>query len=174
VVTHVLLDADGVLQRHPQPVVDLVRRVAGSGASERLAAGGRLARALHERVWLTIAPDDAVLALVRELRAGGVRVHLATNQRRARATYMRDVLGYGDHFDETFYSADLGAEKPDPAYFRAVVELLGVEPGECLLVDDRAPNVRAAREVGLLAEQWTTRDGMPALRAALVRHGVLR
>lgn len=170
-VSHVLFDADGVLQRHPVPAVDLVRRVAGSGVSERLADGGRLAQSLHERVWLTVATDPAVLAVVAELRTAGVGVHLATNQRRARAAYLRER--YAPVFTTCFYSVDLGVEKPDPAFFRAVVESLGVPPADCLLIDDRTPNVRSARGVGLSAESWTTHDGLPRLRKALARHGLL-
>lgn len=172
-VSHVLLDADGVLQRNPQPLVDLARRVAGSGASERLARGGPLATRLHERVWLTIAADQDVLDVVGEVRATGVQVHLATNQRAARAAHMRDVLRYADHFDQTFYSSDLGAEKPAPEFFEAVLDRLGAAPGDCLLVDDRRPNVEVARSVGLQAERWTTRDGMRDLRRFLALHGAL-
>lgn len=174
-VEHVLLDADGVLQRHPGRLLDVVRRVAGSGVDERLVAarrGRRLATWLHETIWLDIAADPDVVAVVTGLRAAGTRVHLATNQQPARAAHMREVLGYGDVFDTCWYSGDLGVAKPDPEYFRRVVAGLGVEAGRCLLLDDRTPNVRAAREVGLAAERWTTAQGQPALRAALARHGL--
>lgn len=174
-VEHLLLDADGVLQRHPGRVLDVVRRVVGSGADERLVAarrGRRPATWLHETIWLEIATDPDVVAVVAGLRAAGTRVHLATNQRPARAAYMRDVLGYGEVFDSCWYSSEVGIGKPDPEYFRRVVAGIGAEPGACLLVDDRAPNVRAARGVGLAAERWATAQGQSALRAALARHGL--
>lgn len=37
-VRHVLLDADGVLQRHPDGLVDLARRLLGGTTDERLVA----------------------------------------------------------------------------------------------------------------------------------------
>lgn len=174
-IEHLLLDADGVLQRHPGRVLDVVRRVVGSGADERLVAARRfrrLAHHLHETVWLDIATDPEMLALVAGLRDAGTRVHLATNQRPSRAAHMRDVLRYDDVFDTCWYSSELGVSKPDPDYFRRVVAGLGVEPDRCLLIDDRSPNVRAARGVGLAAERWTTAQGQPALRSALARHGL--
>ncbi len=197
---HVLLDADGVLQRHPNGLVDVARRLLGGTTDERLvevfeaeapyltAAGdfpaaltGRLrtfgvrtpALELHRQVWLTIEVDQAVLAIVERLRAAGTQVHLATNQHEHRAAYMRDELGYDARFDSCWYSCDLAVAKPDPAFFRAVTEGLGAQPAECLLVDDNARNIESARSVGLAAEQWTTRDGHAALEIVLARHGLL-
>ena len=198
-VRHVLLDADGVLQRHPNGLVDVARRLLGGRTDERLvdafeteapyltsggdfpaALGERLrtlgirtpALELHREVWLTIEVDEQVLALVERLRSAGLAVHLTTNQHRHRAAYMRDELGYDRVFDSCWYSCEVGVAKPDRGYFRAVLAGLGASPEECLLVDDSSPNVDTARGLGMRAEQWTTRDGHEALRNALARHGV--
>jgi sugar-phosphatase len=40
--------------------------------------------------------------------------------------------------------------KPDPAGYRLAAERLGVEPGECLAVEDSPGGVRAARDAGMI------------------------
>ncbi len=198
-VRHVLLDADGVLQRVPGDWVALVRPWLGPDAlgflqgfwSEETPAlrgegdvlsllADHLRRAgnpadpaeVFEAVWLAIEVDPASMALLHELRATGVGVHLGTNQERRRAAHMRTALGYDDLFDVSCYSCDLGAAKPEPAYFLRAVARVGDEPASVLFVDDRADNVEAARSVGLRAEQWHLDDGHDRLRAVLTGHGV--
>ncbi len=198
-VSHVLLDADGVLQRHPRGWVE----AAGAFVGDRAAAffvdvtehehtcltGARdfeplLADALvryaveapapevYAEVWLTIETAPATVALVHELRRLGLGVHLGTNQQAGRAAYMRTVLGYDDLFDESFYSCELGAAKPTPAFFGAVLDRLGTTAPEVVLVDDHEANVAAAREVGLAAEHWHLADGIPRLHGLLAGHGI--
>ncbi len=48
-----------------------------------------------------------------------------------------------------FVSFELGIMKPQPEIFQHVVSALGVEPKDCLLVDDDDVNVQGARRVGL-------------------------
>lgn len=199
-VRHVLLDADGVLQRRPRGWVDLVAPWLGPDAREFLEGfwaeegpalrghgdflgllGDHLdragidtdPRAVFEAVWLDIEVDASSIALVGELRAAGIGVHLGTNQERLRAAHMRTVLGYDDVFDVSCYSCDLGAAKPDPEYFVRALDLVGDDPGSVLFVDDRADNVEGSRSVGLRAEQWELDQGHAALRALLAGHGVL-
>ena len=59
--------------------------------------------------------DAVVLASVRRLRAGGMRVYLATNQERHRARYLMETLGLLAHVDGIVHSAALGHSKPSPA-----------------------------------------------------------
>src|SRR5688572_26843640 len=47
------------------------------------------------------------------LRSSGIRVYLATNQEHLRAGYLMKTMGLADHVDGIFYSARLGAQKPD-------------------------------------------------------------
>jgi putative hydrolase of the HAD superfamily len=197
----VLWDADGVLQRVPRgseesmrPAVEgLVDDVDGFLAeavrAERPALTGDVrwvdvlpgllerwgiadARDDVLRIWLSIEEVPGTHELVRALRAAGVRCWLATNQDERRGRLMHEQLGYADLLDGAFYSYELGLAKPDPAYFAAVADRLGVAPGRLLLIDDNAANVAAARSVGLDAEVWSHREGLRVLRDHLSRRGL--
>jgi putative hydrolase of the HAD superfamily len=107
--------------------------------------------------------DQAVLADVDELRGAGHKVFLATNQEHRRADYLMKDMGLGAHVDGIFYSADLGARKPDRGFYLGVSEQLGAETP--VFVDDNLPNVQAARAFGWRAHQWL--DGLRLIDLAL-------
>ncbi|HEY9411276.1 MAG TPA: HAD family phosphatase [Jiangellaceae bacterium] len=123
------------------------------------------------RPWTMIDIDAAVVEVVRSLRSAGVECYLATNQHAFRAALMRQ-LGYGEWFDGQFYSCELGLAKPDPAYFAAILERLGVAPERVLFIDDRADNVVGARQAGLLGEVFTSTSGVAGLHRLLDGHGL--
>jgi putative hydrolase of the HAD superfamily len=127
---------------------------------------------VYRGIWLSMEPVAASLAVVRALRRGGYGVHLGTNQERYRAVHMREVLGYDALFDVSCYSWELGAAKPDLAFFIEAARRIGAEPSAILFIDDNAQNVAAAREAGLSAEQWCVDDGHDVLHGLLARHGV--
>lgn len=203
-VEHVLLDADGVLQYLPGGWREAMRPYLGDRAEaflegtwhdELAALRGEsdflvdLARNLTEfgvdtsveelypAVWHSIEVVPETMAFVRELQAAGYGVHLGTNQEQHRAAFMRTTLGYDHVFDVSCYSCDLGATKPDPAYFTEAAALIGAAPETIVFVDDTERNVLGAREAGLAAEHWWVdldapdRD-LPRLRALLAAHGV--
>jgi len=93
-----------------------------------------------------IEPDTEITRLVRALRGSGLSCCLATNQERHCASYMSDQLGYRKLFDREFYSCRMGVAKPSIAYFRAIVDELGVPPAHVLFIDDRELNVTSAKE----------------------------
>jgi len=64
--------------------------------------------------------DEVLLADLAALRAQGTALHLATVQEHHRARYLWNTLGLHARFDAMHYAADLGAAKPDLAFFRAV------------------------------------------------------
>lgn len=199
-IQHVLLDADGVLQNVPggwlaalapylgdhaeqfihEANIDEQPCLRGEGDFLPLLAG-HLERygvtqpvaEVYPAVWHDIHVEPTSVDLVRALRDVGLGVHLATNQEAHRASYMKSELGYDDLFDESFYSCDLGAAKPDAAFFTTAVDRLGTTPPEVLFVDDSEPNVVAAREVGLAAEHWHIADGIPRLHGLMAGHGIL-
>ena len=102
-----------------------------------------------EDVYPDVAPAFAAL------RAQGLRVVLAGNQPGRRAAQLRALEL---PVDDLVTSDELGVEKPDPAFFAAVLTRLGVEdPSRVLYVGDRVDNdVLPASEAGL-ATCWLTR-----------------
>jgi len=127
---------------------------------------------VYRAVWLGVEPAAASLAVVRALRRDGYGVHLGTNQERYRAAHMREVLGYDALFDVSCYSCELGAAKPELAFFTRAAGRIGAAPSAILFIDDNRDNVAAARTAGLAAEQWCLDDGHEVLHSLLARHGV--
>jgi len=192
----VLFDADGVLQ-YPKPgweeafgrlgreftreVFDLedayLRGESGirEAVAELVSARGGTPQdaAAMSAAWDGIDVDPAAMAVVDEVRASGVATHLASNQHDVRAALMREFPAYRASLGELFFSCDLGLRKPDPAYFTAIIDRLGVPPHRVLFVDDLPRNVAGAEEAGLAADVHVWADGAAGLREIFVRRGVL-
>ena len=54
-------------------------------------------------------------------------------------------------FDAIVESSKAGVRKPDPRIYRMACELLGVEPGACVYLDDLGINCKPAAELGMQA-----------------------
>lgn len=100
----------------------------------------------------THAPDMAGLVL-RAHRAG-LRTALLSNS--WGNEYPRD--GWDEMFDAVVISGEVGMRKPEPEIFTHTLQLLEVEPKETVFVDDLAPNVRAAAELGLVGVLHSSYD----------------
>ncbi|SDY54963.1 putative hydrolase of the HAD superfamily [Micromonospora pattaloongensis] len=111
------------------------------------------------------AVDPDVLGFIRELRAGGVRVGLATN-----ATDLLDAdlaaLNLVDELDVVINSSVVGVHKPAKDYFHEACRAVGALPKQVLFVDDDDRTVRGARAAGLSAHRWTGPHDLTYLRAA--------
>ena len=109
--------------------------------------------------------DQGLLAQLAPIRAGGVKLHLATVQEHERARYIWDELALKRHFDGMHYAAELGCAKPDGAFYRAAAARSGLTPEEICFIDDKQANVDAARGEGWSAALW---DGTRPLVALII------
>jgi putative hydrolase of the HAD superfamily len=110
--------------------------------------------------------DDEVLAFVRDVRAAGLPVALATNATdRLRGDL--ETLGLTGEFDTVVSSYELKIHKPAPEFFERASAALGLEPYWILFVDDDDRAIRAARVAKMPAYRWSERRQFPYLRAAL-------
>lgn len=57
-------------------------------------------------------------------------------------------------FDATVLSGDVGVVKPNPAIFQMIAEKLGVDTGECVMIDDIEDNCAGADASGMRAIQF--------------------
>ena len=72
-------------------------------------------------------------------------------------------------FDVLVWSYQLGVAKPDPAIFRYTLSELGTLPEETLFIDDKRPNVEAARALGIQAIEYSS---VERLREELIAAGL--
>jgi len=110
--------------------------------------------------------DPEALAFVREVRAGGRKVGLATNAT-DRLRPDLDALGLAGEVDVVISSWEQKLHKPAPEYFQRACDLLGLAPKHVLFVDDDDRVVRGARAAGLSAYRWTGPEHVTYLRKAL-------
>ena len=82
-----------------------------------------------------------------------------------RARYLMEDLALADHVDGIYYSACVGHKKPSPEFFHEIVRSVNRAPGELLLVDDSAENVRCAVSAGWNAVHWSMDTDLNAARS---------
>ena len=146
-------DAMGKLLRRDPEALRLVRGLEtaaiaeddfGERFGELLGIADRAG--LVDRMFAGIKPDEAMLGALRAARATGVRTGLISNSMGA-GRYDRD--GFPELFDGVVISGDVGLHKPQPEIFRLGCERVGLEPGECVFVDDLRENCDGAEAVGM-------------------------
>lgn len=100
---------------------------------------------------------DDVLPTLEALRERGVRTAVVSDAWPNLPSLHAD-LGIDDFFEAYAISAVLGCRKPDPGMYRHASDALGLEPGDCLFVDDSPELVAAALDLGYHG-RWMNREG---------------
>ncbi len=116
------------------------------------------ARGLLQRMFAQFEHAPAMSALVLRARQAGLLTGLLSNS--WGNDYPRE--GWDDMFDAIVISGEVGMRKPEPEIFVHVLDLLGVSAAETVFVDDLPHNVRAARDLGLVAVHHTSYDDTAA------------
>jgi beta-phosphoglucomutase-like phosphatase (HAD superfamily) len=70
------------------------------------------------------------------------------------------ALGLDGYIRAAAAAEDVTAGKPDPAIFLAAASILGVAPSRCVVVEDVAAGVEAARRAGMVSI-GLSRNGPP-------------
>ena len=115
-------------------------------------------------------PNAPMLDLMRDLRDRGFRMAILTNNVREWEELWRAKLPLDEIFEVIVDSGWVGMRKPDPAIYALVVERLGdgLEPSDCLFVDDNEENVHAARALGMTAVHFReTEQAIEDIRAVV-------
>ena len=114
----------------------------------------RLADA-KEREYRRLAREGELLPLpgaaewVKRLREQGWRQAIASSAPRANVEVMLAALRLDEAFDATVSAEDVTAGKPDPQVFLAAARKLTTAPANCIVVEDAAAGVEAARRAGM-------------------------
>jgi beta-phosphoglucomutase len=116
-----------------------IERVADAKEVEyrRLAAAHGLTLLAGAAEWLA------------RLRAGGWKQAIASSAPRLNVEAMLRALDLHHFFDAIVSSEDVAAGKPDPEVFLVAAAKLGVPAIRCIVVEDAAAGIEAARRAGM-------------------------
>ena len=131
---------------------------------------GRPLPPLHEEWRASQRVIEPNVRLVSELRAS-YKLAILSNADISLRERLEGDIGIHHLFDDIVCSAEVGMAKPEPAVYLLSAERLGLEPSECVFVDDLDSNVEAARQVGMQAVLFS-KDKGDDLRAQLATLGV--
>ena len=87
-------------------------------------------------------------------RTASARVKLLVRQ----AVLSAEVATIYALFDAVLESRVLGVRKPDPRFYELACEALGVQPDECVFLDDLGVNLKPARALGMHTIKVTDPD----------------
>jgi len=113
--------------------------------------------------------NEPMIGVMRDAGARGFRMALLTNNIREWEPLWRAMLPVDEIFELVVDSAFVGMRKPEPGIYELTVERLGgIDPADCLFVDDVEVNVDAARELGMRTVHFQSNDqAIPEIEAAL-------
>jgi putative hydrolase of the HAD superfamily len=131
---------------------------------------GRALPALHEEWRRAQRPIAANLELVGRLRPP-YKVSVLSNADGSLRGRLEDEMRIHHLFDDIVCSAEVGMAKPEPEIFRLAAGRLGLDPAECVFVDDWDQNIEAAKTVGMTAIRYQLDKG-DDLAALLAGAGV--
>lgn len=115
-------------------------------------------------------PNEPMIELMWDLKRRGLRMGLLTNNVREWEPYWRPMLPVDEIFEVVVDSGFVGMRKPEPEIYELTVERLGdgLQPSDCLFIDDGEPNVEGARAVGMTAIHFRDNDqAIAEIQAAL-------
>lgn len=104
-------------------------------------------------------PIPGTYAAIDALKARGYRVVCGTNTLRAHYEHHR-VQGHYGCFHAVYASHQMGVIKPDPEFWRRILDAEGCSPEDAFFIDDHPENVRAAASLGLGAHRFVDPAGL--------------
>jgi beta-phosphoglucomutase len=114
----------------------------------------------------SVTPDQLLpgsLAMLRELKGRNIKTAIASNSRNAKKIIAR--VGISPYLDVIVDGDDLTNCKPDPEAFLLAARRLGLQPCECLVVEDAVAGIIAAEAAGMKALGIGDRNMLPNARA---------
>jgi HAD superfamily hydrolase (TIGR01509 family) len=132
------------------------------------------ARAYLELAADQLLPYPGVIELIQDLAARDIPMALVTGSLRAEAEVTLRAFDITDLFSVVIAAEDITESKPNPEGYLKSAKALGVEPADCIIVEDAPSGVKAARAAGIRCIAVTNTHTPEELEGATVMVDQLR
>lgn len=149
----ILIDYDhykGCIGSTASYLFDLIREGYGYDFHGDTAISARFRELKGEIIKQRGIPEiEGVRDAIPQLRKLGYRLAVASSSPQDYIEFSMDALGIAQHFELLFSAERVANPKPAPDVFLAAASRLGVEPSECLVVEDSRNGSLAAKAAGM-------------------------
>jgi putative hydrolase of the HAD superfamily len=122
----------------------------------------------RQKFWGALHPNEEMIALMRELKARGLKMAMLTNNVREWEPLWRSMLPVDEIFEEIVDSGFVGCRKPEGRIYRLTLERIDIPAGACLFIDDLQVNCEGAEKAGMKAVHFRENEqAIAEIRAAL-------
>ena len=94
-------------------------------------------------------PIEGLTELLENLKSRSIKISLATMGDRNNMDFIIDGLGIKSYFDLEIGGHQVTNGKPHPEVFHLTMEKLGLNPNECLVMEDSGGGIKSATAAGI-------------------------
>ena len=147
-----------VASQHIMKSLDLETELKSLTADYGLSEPWEVLSAMRKEIYDDMVADPQVLrdnqwphtiSFLRVARETGCRTALATMSYRKEALHVLKSLDLEQYLDEVLTREDVAQPKPDPEIYLLAAEKLGVEPRDCLVIEDSPNGAQAGVAAGM-------------------------
>lgn len=146
---------------------DIIPVIWGPQPPERVQAlADRKEAYFRELIRKTAAPLPGSIELLRGLHEAGFLQALASSAPIENIQLISEVLGLRQYFTALVSGETVARGKPAPDIFLKAAQELGIDPGQCLVIEDAVAGVQAAHAAGMRCIAVAGNRDLPGLRQA--------
>ncbi len=146
---------------------DIIPVIWGPQPLERVQAlANRKEAYFRELIRKTAAPLPGSIELLRGLHEAGFLQALASSAPIENIQLISEVLGLRQYLTALVSGETVARGKPAPDIFLKAAKELGIDPGQCLVIEDAVAGVQAAHAAGMRRIAVAGNRDIPGLREA--------
>ena len=113
------------------------------------AIASKKEESFRRRIKKKLKPLPGVIELMESLKKRRFQMALASSAPIENIQMVIETLGINDYFQSIICDRDVTEGKPSPQVFLLAAERLGVEPEDCIVIEDAVAGVTAAKRAGM-------------------------
>lgn len=102
----------------------------------------------------TISIKDYAETWTKYLKSQGYHLYILSNYCAYILEHTRPMMSFLKYTEGEIFSCEVNQLKPDEEIYQTLLTRWGLDPGECVFLDDREENCQAARRLGIQAIQF--------------------
>jgi len=120
----------------------------------------------RQRIRQNLKPLPGAIKLIKSLAEGGFKLALASSAPIENIQLVIIGLGISDYFHAIITGRDVTEGKPSPQSFLLAAQKLGIEPKNCVVIEDAVAGVSAAKKAGMRCLAITNTHPRTSLKEA--------